>query len=62
MGVLKGDLKTQNPQHKELTLHNAVPQRPEVSVQLQGFAAGVKVPSREVTIVMAARKVALRSP
>lgn len=55
-------MKTQNPQHKELTLHNAVPQRPEVSVQLQGFAAGVKVPSREVTIVMAARKVALRSP
>lgn len=62
MGVLKGDLETQNPQHEELTLHNAVPQRPEVGVQLQGLTARVKVPSGEVTMVTAARKVALRSP
>lgn len=44
MWVLKGDLETQYPQHKELALHNAVPKRPEVGVQLQGLAARVKVP------------------
>lgn len=44
MWVLKGDLETEHPQHKELTLHDAVPEHPEPGVQLQGLAAWVEVP------------------
>lgn len=45
MRVLKGDLEAQHPQHKQLTLHDAVPKHPEAGVQLQGLAAWVEVPA-----------------
>lgn len=47
MWMLKVDLETQYPQHEELALHDAVPEHPEVGVQVQGLTARVKVPAWE---------------
>ena len=44
--VLEGDLKTQDPQHEQFALYDAVPDLPEARVQLQGVTARVEVPEQ----------------
>ena len=44
--VLEGDLETQDPQHEQFALYDAVPDLPEARVQLQGVTARVEVPEQ----------------
>ena len=41
--VLEGNLETQDPQHEQFTLYDAVPDLPEARVQFQGVTARVEV-------------------
>lgn len=42
--MLKGHLKVQLSKDEELTLHNTVPQLPELPIQFQWFTIRVKIP------------------
>lgn len=47
VGVLEGNLETQDSQNQELTLHDAVSHLPEAGIQFQGFTPRVEIPMWE---------------